>query len=280
MDFNLFKNVIDDMAKSKWRVKMLRFAAIGEPLLHPQIADMVAYAIKMNIADTVDIVTNASLLTEELSDKLIRAKLSTLRVSLEGLSAHDYAETSKANVDFEKLCENIRYFYENSKKNRVYVKIVDYMLRDDEERKKLFIDTFGPISHSVQIEHLTPTVDGIDYQKIAGEQHNFSTAQGGNPIRDIRICPQPFYMIQVNPDGNIVPCCSMKYPGTFGNVTQTKLSELWNGNALMSFRRAMLSGAENTSEVCAACLLYKYGIFDEDILDGHEVSIIERQSLL
>jgi len=69
MDFNLYKKCIDGLSKFPNKVKMIRFAGTGEPLLHKDIAKMVEYAVKMNVAEAVDIVTNGLLLEPDLSDK-------------------------------------------------------------------------------------------------------------------------------------------------------------------------------------------------------------------
>ena len=275
MDFELYKSVIDDMAAAGWRLKMLRFAAIGEPLLHPQITEMVAYAVEKHVAATVDIVTNASMLTEKLAGELIAAGLSTLRVSLEGLSSGDYRKNCGVDVEFERIKEVIAYYYSCCGDSSIYVKIIDYMLEGDPGREKLFYDTFTPISHSIAVEHLTPSVEGIDYGKIS-EGTELSLTQDGNEIKGVNICPQPFYMIQVNPDGNLVPCCAVRYPGVFGNVTKTGITSAWNGNELNSFRKAMLMDVKKASEACVKCSLYRYGIYDEDILDGHEEQILDK----
>jgi len=279
MDFSLYKNAIDDMAQAGWHLKMLRFAAIGEPLLHPQISEMVAYAVEKQVADTVDIVTNASMLTDKLSDKLIAAGLSTLRVSLEGLSSEDYRENCGVGIDFEQIKAGIAYYYNRCGNSRVYIKIIDYMFKKNTEREKLFYDTFTPISHAISVEHLTPSIEGIDYDKIS-DGMSFSLTQDGNKVKNINVCPQPFYMIQINPDGNLVPCCSMRYPGVFGNVIEAGVSNAWNGEALHRFRAAMLKGVRNASKVCAKCSLYKYGIYDEDILDGREALLQSRINIL
>ena len=63
MDFDLYKKCIDDMALFPNKVKVLRIVGIGEPLLHKNIVDMVEYAVSKDIANTVEILTNASLLT-------------------------------------------------------------------------------------------------------------------------------------------------------------------------------------------------------------------------
>lgn len=78
MDFDLYKKCIDDMTVFPSKVKVLRFVGMGEPLLHKKIADMVKYAVSKNVADRVEILTNATLLNLKLSDSLISPGLSRL----------------------------------------------------------------------------------------------------------------------------------------------------------------------------------------------------------
>lgn len=274
MDMELYRRAIDDMVSVWGTVKMLRFAAIGEPLLHPRIAEMVAYAKEKQAADRIDIVTNGALLTPELSERLIKAGLTTLRVSIEGLSAEEYRENCRAEIDFEKLLSNLRWFYERCGGTKVYIKIIDYMLRGDAEREKRFHELFDPISHVTAVEHLTPTVDEIDYSTFSGDA-DFSMTQDGVRRQPVRVCPQPFYMIQLNPDGALVPCCSTRYPVV---VRGQSPGEAWSGKELIGFRLDLLRGGRN--DVCASCSLYQYGTYPEDVLDGYEASLIEKYSAL
>jgi molybdenum cofactor biosynthesis enzyme MoaA len=99
MNFDLYKKSVEDMAQFPRQVKVLRFVGIGEPLLHPKIADMIGYAVSKGIAQTVELLTNASLLTPKLSDALISAGLSRLVVSLQGTSSEKYAEVCGAPID-------------------------------------------------------------------------------------------------------------------------------------------------------------------------------------
>ena len=54
-------------------------------MLHPDIASMVKYAKKANVADCVNIISNGSLLTKEMSNALIDAGVDNIRISLQGL---------------------------------------------------------------------------------------------------------------------------------------------------------------------------------------------------
>ncbi len=267
MDMNVYKKCIDDIANFPNKVKMLRFAGIGEPLLHKEIAEMVRYAKMKNIAESVDVITNGLLLNEELSLALIDAGLDRLRISIQGLSAEKYKKLSGVDIDFDLFVKKIEYFYKNRGNTKVYIKIIDCALENDEEAKKFF-EIFGDISDYIAIEHLTPAVDGIDYTKLAGDK-NLDLTQNGAPILDANICSQPFYMIQINPDGNIVPCCSFTYPIVIGNAIEKSVTEIWDSPKFKEFRRKMLDGVKNASDVCSKCKTYKYGIYKEDILDEY-----------
>lgn len=267
MSWDIYAKIIDDIKKSGERLKMLRFAAIGEPLLHPQIAEMVSYAHKNDVADSIDIVTNGAMLTRELSDALIKAGLSRLRISLEGLSCEDYLKHTSAKIDFQLLVENIKYFYYKCKNTQteVYIKIIDYMVQN-KEQQDIFWNLFSPISDNIAIEHLTPTIEEIDYNKVS---HGMKTdkPQNGDYLIESKICSQPFYMMQINPDGNVVPCCSMKYPCVLGNIKTENLQDIWRGDKYRGFQRNMLHGVETATEVCGKCNLYIYDMHAEDRLD-------------
>ena len=265
MSMELYRKCIDDMKRFPRKLKMLRFAAIGEPLLHPEIAAMIAYAKQAEVAQSVDIVTNAALLTPELSDNLIEAGLDRLRISVEGLSAEDYEKNARAKIDFDRFVSQIRYFYEHSGHTHVYIKIIDYMVQEPEQRERFF-EIFGPICHSIAIEHLTPTIEEIDYDQLSGGMET-DKPQNGETLLDAEVCPQGFYMMQINPDGRVVPCCSMKYPAVLGDVNQNTVPEIWTGAAFNRFRREMLDSRAQVSPVCRDCKLYLYDLHPEDVLD-------------
>lgn len=268
MDFIVYKKAINEIASYNKKLKMLRFAGIGEPILHKQIAAMVAYAKEKNVAESVDIVTNASLLTQELSMDLINAGLDKLRISIQGVSKEKYEEVSNVKIDFKKLVENIKFFYENKKKAKVYIKIIDCAIANKEEENKFF-EIFESICDTIAIEHLTPTVDEIDYSEFS-DVNSLNKTQSGNDMIQCSICPQPFYMMQINPDGNVVPCCSMEYPKVFGSIKENSIKEIWQGKEFNEFRRNLLNGTKNSNNrVCEKCKLYKYGIFKEDLLEEY-----------
>lgn len=278
MDLKLYKKAIDDMCNFGQKIKMLRFAAMGEPLLHSQIVEMIQYAKTKNISESVEIVTNGILLTPELSLSLIDAGLDRLRISLEGLSSEAYLEHCGRSIDYGSLYRNLEYFYLHKKNTSVYIKIIDYMLRSDDDERKFF-QSFSPISDEIAIEHLTPTIDQIDYHSIDNAT-DFTLSQNGIALTDAKICPMPFYFMQINPDGAVVPCCNTKYPTIFGNIKEDTVNNIWNSQSFRQFRLQMLSGTHSVCPICSQCNLYLYGINPEDYLDPYADTLKNRLNTL
>lgn len=262
MDLALFKKCADEMAKFPEKIKVLRFVGIGEPLLHKQIVEMISYAVKKDIAWTVELLTNGSLLTPEMSDRLIGAGLSRLVVSIQGITAEKYREVSSVDLDMEKLVENLRYFYEHRGNIRMYLKIVDIALDSDRDRDKFYL-LFGDITETIGVENTVPIHEGVLYSGILKDKGKELT-QFGFPVQDVPVCPQPFFTMQINPDGNVVPCFSFEYPEIIGNVITESAFDIWNGGSFRKFRRKMLDGVRFASEICSSCNIIRYRFFPED----------------
>lgn len=266
MDLTLYKKCIDDLARFPRPIKVLRFVGIGEPLLHPDIAAMIRYAVKKKVAHTVELLTNGSLLTPEMSDALIAAGLSRLVVSLQGTTKEKYWEVSRANINFEQFVENLRYFFTHKGHARMYLKIVDCALEDKADEKR-FYKIFGDLCDTIAIERAVPIHAGVNFEKILKDRDSAVT-QFGLPVAEVRICPQPFFHMQINPDGKVVPCYSFEYPQIVGDCNQQSLNEIWKGKTFQQFRRAMLDGIKIASPTCARCTMYKYRQFPEDELSS------------
>jgi len=265
MDLDLFKRCVDDMTRFPDKLKVLRFVGIGEPLLHKEIAEMVRYAADQEIAHTIEILTNGTKLTPALSDQLIASGLNRLVVSLQGLTSEKVREVSGVDIDVEQLSANLEYFYQNRKGVHVYIKIVDTAL-ENEDDEALFYATYGNLCDTIAIEHTVPIHSGVEFEdKIKSLE--VEQTQFGQAMEKINVCPQPFFHMQLNPDGKVVPCYSFEYPEVVGNVNSESLDKIWNGENFQRFRRKMLAGTSCASEVCSECNIIHYRLFPEDILD-------------
>jgi len=266
MKLDLYKKCIDELALFEDQLKVLRFVGMGEPLLHKNIAEMVAIAVSRKVAQRVELLTNGSLLTRKMSDALIDAGLSRMVISLQGISREKYRRISKVDIDFDQFVKNIEYFYTNKKNTHVYIKIVDYAL-DETDTQDKFYAIFGDICDSIAVENAVPIMPGVDYDKVLSNSDKNAT-QFGLPLSDIQVCPQAFFTMQVNPDGKVVPCYQITYPGIMGDLNHQTMQEIWNGEAYRAFRRAMLDGRRQVNDICAQCNFIQYRLFPEDDLQA------------
>jgi radical SAM protein with 4Fe4S-binding SPASM domain len=266
MDFDLYRKCVDDMAHFPSKIKVLRFVGVGEPLLHKKIADMVAYTTEKQIAQTIEIVTNGVLLENHMVDALVASGLNRLVISIQGTSQEKYEEVAGAKVDFDRFLENLRYLHRHKNNLHVYIKIVDTALDDPVDRERFFA-TFGNLCDSIAVENTVPIHKAIDFSNILGNQDKALT-QFGLPIEKVNICPQPFFHMQINPDGKVVPCYSWDYPAILGDCNLESVTEIWNGEKFRSFRRAMLDGVVHASVSCVDCNIIKYRWFPEDDLSA------------
>lgn len=83
------------------------FGGFGEPLFHPRIVEMVARTKALGAS--VEIVTNATLLTAELSQELITAGIDVLWVSLDGATPESYADI-RLGAMLPQVLENVTHF--------------------------------------------------------------------------------------------------------------------------------------------------------------------------
>lgn len=271
MSMDVFTHFVDGLQCTGGKIKALHFAGSGEPLLHPRIVEMVRYANEKRIANVVDIVTNGALLTKELAMSLRDAGLNKIRISLQGLDRESYRKMCGVSLDFEKFYQKIYEISKNKGDMSIYIKILDKALGTHTEDE--FIELFSKIADHIAVERLCPFVADIDYRDKF-QQENFSNTMNSNPVIDANVCPQPFYTLDLYPDGNMVPCCNFEKPLTVGNVMESTVQEIFQGETLKRFRILQLRKEKNKNLACSRCQIYKYQMFPEDYLDDSAETLL------
>ena len=270
MDFTLYKKVIDDICEFDENIKMLHLYQHGEPLLNKNFADMVQYAKKSCKINRIDTTTNGYLLTKELSMKIIESGLDRINISIEGVDEYQYYQVSNTKINFEKLVDNITYFYNNKNKCEVSIKIPGNYLSEND--KKNFYNIFGNICDFIFIENIAETwsefkIDDININK------NISII--GNKIEYISICPMIFYTMSINSNGTVSPCCAdWKRKVIIGNVNEEKIKNIWNGKKLRDLQISFLEGKRKEHPFCSSCYSPIYNMTDN--IDKYADTIIKR----
>jgi GTP 3',8-cyclase len=251
--------------------KLVSMMGHGEPLLNPHLPEMISIVKRAGIAGRIDVITNALLLTKEKSLALIEAGLDVIRISLQGLSSDMYKRTSNVTPDYDKFLENISFFYANKKQCRVFVKVMDAVLCFGEEDK--FYSMFRNISDRMYIDKIKPVYDGVAYsEKVA----DVRTDRYGRSHEKRHVCPQPFYMLSLWPDGEVTPCDAIYKANLLGNVHRGNLVEMWNSENLLKFSMLQLQKKRTLHDACCRCCAPDDVSHPLDVLDGDAELIIER----
>lgn len=270
MSMVTFKRVIEQAKIFPNKFKVLSLTGHGEPLLNKNLPLMIKIAKEANVAERIEIISNASLLTSDLADSLIEAGLDTIRISLQGLSADKYKEGCSFNLDFDAFLDNIRYFYKNKKNCKLFIKVMDISLDEGEDEK--FYTLFSDISDRMYIEKCRPVYEGVQYSK----EIYISEDRYGREHRKRNVCPLPFFMLGIFPNGDVEPCDTIYKPVILGNIHNDTLVNMWQGDKLKEFRILQLEKSRNNNSSCSTCCAPDDVAHPEDDLDDHSAELLSK----
>jgi radical SAM protein with 4Fe4S-binding SPASM domain len=103
MCLHTFQGIVDELPE----LEKITLQGLGEPLLAPDLFAMIEYASARGIRMGFN--TNATLLTKARGERLIRAGLHWLHVSLDGATAETY-ESIRDGSDFARVARNVQAF--------------------------------------------------------------------------------------------------------------------------------------------------------------------------
>ncbi len=116
---------------------------------------------------------------------------------------------------------------------------------DREHIKKVFKEIENK-SKKYQIPFLPPE-DYFPSQTSEPEiQDNISEEEKG--------CNKPYEWAQVDPEGNVYPCCQISRRYSVGNLNDQTFEEIWNNEKFTEFREGLTNG--NPNRWCAVCNVY------------------------
>ncbi|MCK5283639.1 MAG: radical SAM protein, partial [Nanoarchaeota archaeon] len=137
MDFELYKKIIDEAKGFAFDVNLFHR---GESMLHPRIYDMIKYANKNGIYTRL--FTNATLLNEKNSKKILDSGLDFISFSFDGYNKKDYEKIRKG-ADFGKTLANIINFLKLKKsKRKPYVMFESIEFSNQPKKRKEFKKQF------------------------------------------------------------------------------------------------------------------------------------------
>ncbi len=132
MSFELFERLCRQIKEMPF-LQSIVLAGFGEPLFHPEVVKMVRL-LKESVRASVEITTNGTLLTEEMSDQLLEAGLDRLWVSFDGTSETSFDDIRRG-ASFRAVLKNVQKLRElATRKNRpLAIGISFVVMRDNIE---------------------------------------------------------------------------------------------------------------------------------------------------
>ena len=211
-------------------VPSMKFNWRGEPLLNPNIDKIINHAKKKGILETI-INSNATMLTEQMSVKLINSGLDYLIYSFDGGKKESYETMRPGRFKenkFEQIIENIRTFNKvkkqmNSKFPRTKIQMV--LTKDTRLEQKHFFNLFNEIVDDVSVKQYSERggklKDIDDKIKSRIKESNKKAINFKNGESEIMLdldntvfisegrlpCEQPFQRLQITYDGSTSMCC-------------------------------------------------------------------------
>lgn len=274
-----FEKLIDSIADMERnadgeQIKVVYLSGFGEPLLHKDFPDMVAYIKEKRICREVRAITNGSMLNPVLNRRIVSSGLDMIRISVEALSNVGYKAVCGIDLDFDDLVENVADLYKSSCHHggglKVSAKIINAAIVSQSDMDGFF-RIFGPITHYAFVEN----VIGDNWPGYDFEQNEMSiTVPEMRPWADICTFPLEFMMVCAN--GDILSCCSdWKHATAYGNIHDQSIGSAWDSNRLREFQLMHLMGKRGQIDFCRQCRTVSM-----DNIDGKEDVIIKRLECL
>lgn len=106
MEMEDYKKLIEELKDFKG-LERISFWGIGEPLFHPQIAEMIGLASELGVK--TQMISNGLLLDKTMAEKLLDAGLESLVVSVDGTSPETMADI-RSGADLKTVIKNVQNF--------------------------------------------------------------------------------------------------------------------------------------------------------------------------
>jgi MoaA/NifB/PqqE/SkfB family radical SAM enzyme len=248
LDKALNEKLVDEVrSHGTGNTQFIRFASNGEPLIHPDIFDMLDYA-KRKSGVAITLTTNGTLMNESCIEKLISIGVDTIDISIDAFSLETYAKIRlKADlfVTRKNVLELIKYSKANGSQTKVVVSYIEQPqnIRETEDFKKFWED------------------NGADYVVIR-RMHSCSGAKSDLALKRRennkgivrRPCLYPWERIVLNAKGDLAYCPSDWVHGSYiADYRKVTIKETWSGEFYKELRRSHQVNNYEKIKFCQQC---------------------------
>jgi len=267
ISFKNYKKLIDAIPN----LHRVTPVGLGEPLLHPEIFEILKYTKKKGIE--ILLITNGMLMDPKTAKKLLDIGVDHITVSLDAANQELLSEIRRG-ANFDLIIKNTQFLIglRNAGKYKTKVgfgaTLMKKTLAEMPKLAKLAARTGVDelIIQELQ-EEMSPNMskeDSLRYQKqkekykqvlvetkkICDEKGLWMRIPTLKQNTKHTTCTEPWTTITINAKGNVTPCCAI-YDVFFGNVYEQDFKEIWNSPQFVGWRKKMKSN--NPPNQCLNC---------------------------
>jgi len=253
---DLFHQVIDQLHPT---LSYLIFYFQGEPYLHPQFLDLVAYASSKSIYTATS--TNAHYLTDKNAEATVRSGLDRLIISIDGTSQDTY-QSYRVGGSLEKVIDGTRTIVEWKRrlKSKTPHLVFQFLVVKPNEHeipevyqlaKSLGVDEVKLKTAQIyDYKNGSPLIPSLEkysrYRKLADGKYAIKNSFDNH-------CWKMWHSCVVTWDGKVVPCCFDKDAHyVLGDLNKNTFREIWQGEKYQDFRASLLR-SRSEIEMCKNC---------------------------
>jgi len=242
MPMATFCRIIDDIRANHPLVKLYMS---GEPLLRGDLLDMIDYAGDRGCRTMVH--TNATMLTKELSERILSSSLDFLSFSFDGCTPEVY-EMLRPPATFERVRSNIEQYLDlrGDRDGGPHTTIEIIRMRETQAYLQDFVAHWR--DRGVDDVHVTDYLTwhgSVEDRRVDGR----TDGDGYNP------CAAPFRHGCILSDGTVVPCClDVNGRMPLGYVPEQSFRDVWVGRSYRQLRLQLLTGTISPGSICDGCV--------------------------
>jgi len=252
-----FKRIIDQVAEYAYFVDLYNW---GEPLLHPDVFEMIAYASSGNISTKIS--TNLNVFDERMAKQVIESGLEELVVSLDGADQETYARY-RVGGSFDKVIQNLKILIkqkELAKSPFPFITIRVLLMRYNENQIPLIKELGRQLGvNNVVIAPImvnTGSPEDMEEWLPANEAYSFYEykTRRNRTLQKVKACPYLWQMCVISWEGGVSPCCWYDDPANdFGNALAEPIRSIWNNEFYVASRKVFRGERASRDTICVRC---------------------------
>ncbi len=250
IDWELYKKII--LEGEKYGCPALNPQGVNEPLLSPDLEDHIKFASQHGFFDIM-MNTNATLLSEERTKKLLDSGLTRIRFSLDSATEELYNKV-RVGGNYDTVMKNIERFIEmrNASGSELPVVGVNFVrMSVNEHEEELFIKKWENKADFIAFQEFMPPETEFDYSSMYPSDSIYHT-----DMREGFNCQQPWQRFFIHNTGEVCPCCAwFSSELSMGNVANQSLYDIWNSEKMNSLRSIHKEGKFWENEWCKKCVV-------------------------